>query len=80
MAYGEINAVGHTNFIAWLESVLLEPHYALRIADKLTSEVDGSYAEDCGMSIEVPSHYTRSGSPLIYLFGQNEFDLVSDED
>lgn len=80
VVFGEVNEAGHDALVAWLEKNMKNPHYAEAVANDLISKIDGSYAADCGMSVELRGMSSASGNPETYCFSAGEYDLVTMDD
>lgn len=78
---GEVNEKGRAGLIAWLAGVLADGRDPEVNADHMLAGLDGSFAADCGLQVEVRRTAARSGNPEIYSFDAGEYDLVTyDED
>lgn len=78
---GEVNAKGRAALVEWLETNLAEPMHSEAWADDMIANLDGSFADVQGLMVELRGHKSRTGNPVIYRFGGDEYDLVTyDED
>lgn len=74
---GEVNAKGEVALTEWLRDNLAEPIHAEAFAAHMIAELDGSFADEQGMQVELGRFKSRDGNPAIYRFGADEYNLVN---
>lgn len=78
---GEINAKGAAALVDWLRDNLADPIHAEAWAADLIANLDGSFADEQGLSVELRGSRSNTGNPVVYSFDAGEYDLVTyDED
>lgn len=76
---GEVNEKGRAALEAWLKENLSQDRAwaADRWAEEMIANLDGSFADVQGLSVELSGLKSRTGNPIIYYFGPGEFDLIT---
>jgi hypothetical protein len=74
---GEVNRTGEDALVEWLESVMREPAHAEATAAHMVENLDGSFADVQGLSVELRGLRSRTGNSDTYSFGAGEYDLVT---